>query len=63
MNEDTRNLITFGVIAAILFIAYQMFIVAPVARQTRLAHAEAAAASSTGGAAGAAAPVIAQSNP
>jgi YidC/Oxa1 family membrane protein insertase len=53
-------MITFGVIAAILFIAYQMFIVEPVNRQARLAHAEAAAASSSGGAAGAAAPVLAQ---
>jgi YidC/Oxa1 family membrane protein insertase len=60
MNEETRNMITFGVIAAILFIAYQMFIVEPVNRQARLAHAEAAAASSSGGAAGAAAPVLAQ---
>jgi YidC/Oxa1 family membrane protein insertase len=60
MNEETRNMITFGVIAAILFIAYQMFIVEPVARQARLAHAEAAAASTSGGAAGAAAPVLAQ---
>ena len=60
MNEDTRNMITFGVIAAILFIAYQMFIVEPVARQARLAHAEAASASTSGGAADAAAPVLAQ---
>jgi len=60
MNEETRNMITFGVIAVILFIAYQMFIVEPAARQARLAHAEAAAASTSGGAAGAAAPVLAQ---
>jgi YidC/Oxa1 family membrane protein insertase len=60
MNEETRNMITFGVIAAILFIAYQMFIVEPAARQARLAHAEAAAASSSGAAAGASAPALAQ---
>jgi YidC/Oxa1 family membrane protein insertase len=46
MNDETKNMITFGVIAAILIIAYQMFILEPQAKLARQAHAQAVAASS-----------------
>ncbi|MHB8528203.1 MAG: membrane protein insertase YidC [Caulobacteraceae bacterium] len=44
MNEDTRNWIAFSIVALILFVAYQNFIVEPAARQAQAARERAAAA-------------------
>jgi YidC/Oxa1 family membrane protein insertase len=49
MNEDTRNLVTFGVIAALLILAYQTFVVGPQERKALLLHPAAASAGKTAG--------------
>jgi YidC/Oxa1 family membrane protein insertase len=43
MREDTKNMITFGAVALVLILAYQMFILAPQAKIARAAHRQAAA--------------------
>lgn len=44
MQNETRNMIAFAIIAGLLMIAYQTFILAPQARQAQAARARAAAA-------------------
>ena len=43
MNSDTRNMLAFGVIAVLLFLAYQRFVVAPVEQYQAQAKLEAKA--------------------
>ncbi|MGH6993069.1 MAG: membrane protein insertase YidC, partial [Caulobacteraceae bacterium] len=48
MNEDTRNWIAFSVIALILFVLYQQFVIGPAAKRAQSAHAHAVAAAPAG---------------
>src|SRR5205809_6363630 len=61
MNEDNRNLLIFGVCAAILFVIYQVYVVEPQARRRQAelkAHPPAAASVMPGAPALAAPPAI-----
>jgi YidC/Oxa1 family membrane protein insertase len=55
MNNDTKNMVAFAVIAGLLMIAYQVFIVGPQVKIAQAAHARAQAAQAAAQAAGASA--------